>query len=341
MNNCICELPQLENPFDINDIFCDEDWKLMYEYDEATKNTHGDKIMWYDARKDFFTGKKEKQKFNGIGHVTDKKLMRMMRDFLHDNFHPDFIKEMWGSNVGHKYFPCTLLAWSEGSQWHREGIALDVHKNFNIYAGRFSTVCNFRLLGDENDCSIKFAEGSEELESVCETINQDYVDRILAAEEEERIEFSHSLAKGLDIDVRDEFMQQLNSIEGGYNKGTDTETLIKKMYSYYIGSTKNKAKSDNGAGLLHGVKPRQMDIDKSIMTNAANEWIIDDEKWEPHLTPIMEKQGFREPFILNLSKWHRVCIKENASRVTLRFMADKTIPFKRWEEMVDNGTFLK
>ena len=45
---------------------------------------------------------------------------------------------------------------------------------------------------------------------------------------------------------------------------------------------------------------------------------------------------------MNLEQWHKVNSgSNNSSRVTLRFMADKDIPFSHWEEMVDNGTFLK
>ena len=45
---------------------------------------------------------------------------------------------------------------------------------------------------------------------------------------------------------------------------------------------------------------------------------------------------------MNLEQWHKVnSAVIIVTRVTLRFMADKDIPFMDWEEMVDNGTFLK
>ena len=53
------------------------------------------------------------------------------------------------------------------------------------------------------------------------------------------------------------------------------------------------------------------------------------------------KEGFNNPFLLNLAKWHKVKIQDNTPRVTLRLMAEKDIPFSTWEKMVDNGTFLK
>ena len=57
---------------------------------------------------------------------------------------------------------------------------------------------------------------------------------------------------------------------------------------------------------------------------------------------ICTKTGYANPFLMNLEQWHKVNSgSNNSSRVTLRFMADKDIPFSHWEEMVDNGTFLK
>ena len=64
--------------------------------------------------------------------------------------------------------------------------------------------------------------------------------------------------------------------------------------------------------------------------------------WLKELTPICTKTGYANPFLMNLEQWHKVNSgSNNSSRVTLRFMADKDIPFSHWEEMVDNGTFLK
>ena len=90
MHNCFCELPQLENPFRAEDILCEEDMDLIYNY-SSESNLGADKIQWHDSTTDFYQGKKYKQNFTGVGYITDKKTMRLMNEFVRDNLPDSFI----------------------------------------------------------------------------------------------------------------------------------------------------------------------------------------------------------------------------------------------------------
>ena len=37
MENCFCELPDLENPFTVEDILCEEDLDLIHNYSSKSK----------------------------------------------------------------------------------------------------------------------------------------------------------------------------------------------------------------------------------------------------------------------------------------------------------------
>ena len=278
MENCFCELPNLENPFTVEDILCEEDLDLIHNY-SPNSNLSADKITWHDSTTDFYTGKEYKQNFSGVGYITDKNTMRLMNEFVRDNFPENFIKEMWTTSLGHKFFPCTLLAWNDPSDWHCEGLQYPAHNNPIISEQRFSTVCNFKLIGDPVNSRIRFAEGSDALKEATESIVNDYINK--------------------DVDV----------------------TTTKDIFS--------------------NIKPRSYTQDKSLMTSSPNDYFCKAEVWEPHLTEVAVKEGFNNPFLLNLARWHKVEIEDNTPRVTLRLMADKDIPFSVWEEMVETGTFLK
>ena len=91
MNNCFCELPDLDNPFTVDDILCEEDLDLIHNYSQQS-NLGADKVQWHDSTSDFYTGKEFKQNFSGVGYITDKKVMRTLNEFVRDNFPDEFIK---------------------------------------------------------------------------------------------------------------------------------------------------------------------------------------------------------------------------------------------------------
>ena len=278
MNNCFCELPNLENPFTVEDILCEEDLDLIYNYNKES-SLGADKVQWHDSTSDFYAGKEYKNNFTGVGYITDKSIMRTMNEFVRDNFPDSFIKNMWRSGLGHKIFPCTLLVWNDPSDWHCEGLQYPAHHDPIISEQRFSTVCNFRLIGDPVNSRIRFAEGDKKLQKATEEIVTDYINK---------------------------------DVSGIQSKD-----------------------------IFSNIKPRSYTKDKSLMTGSPNDYFCNAEVWEPHLNEIAVKEGFNNPFLLNLARWHKVEIEDNTPRVTLRLMAEKDIPFSHWEEMVDNGTFLK
>ena len=217
MNNCFCELPDLDNPFTVDDILCEEDLELIHNY-SSKSNLGANKVQWHDSTSDFYSGKELKQ-------------------------NSDMPIEM------------------------EEGMGED------------STVCNFRLIGDPINSQIRFADGDDALQQATEEIVTDYITKEV------------------------------------------TGTSSKNIFS--------------------NIKPRSYTADGSLMTSSPNDYFCKPEVWEPHLTQVAVKEGFDNPFLLNLAKWHKVKIQDNTPRVTLRLMAEKDIPFSTWEKMVDNGTFLK
>jgi hypothetical protein len=282
MNNCFCELPQLENPFSAEEILSEEDIDLIYNYSHNNLNTEN--IRWHDSTDDFYSGKTPNKKmFSGVGYITNKAIMRKMYEFVHDRFNDSFIKEMWNLPTGHKLFPCTLLAWNESSDWHCEGVQYKIQNHPDIAMGRFSTVCNFRLLGDTQNSKIFFANASDKLVSETEKICQKYIDS-------------------------DEIW-------------IDSATKEKSIFS--------------------NIKPRAYNDDKSLMTGAPNDYFCKPDVWENELDIVAVKENFENPFLLNLARWHKVYLKNTTPRVTLRLMADKDVPFSVWEDMVEQGTFLK
>lgn len=173
MLNCYCELPQLENPFSANEIFCDQDFKLIFNND--TSNLNADKIRWANTTDDYFVGRKREDKFVGIGIIDDKKIQQKLRDFVNDVFPPYFIHNMWKSPTGKKVFPCTILVFCESSQWHCEGIQYPFQNHESVKAGRFSTVCNFPLIGKGHGSRILFGEGSKKLETELKQLTNQFL----------------------------------------------------------------------------------------------------------------------------------------------------------------------
>lgn len=173
MLNCYCELPQLENPFTVSEILCDQDLKMIFEND--TSNLNAGKIAWNHTTDDFFKGRKIQDKFVGVGYISDKQLQVKLRDFVNDVFPANFIQNMWGGIHGRKTFPCTLLVFCESSQWHCEGIQYPFQEHADIKNGRFSTVCNFPLLGDGENSRILFGEASSKLETELKNLTDKFL----------------------------------------------------------------------------------------------------------------------------------------------------------------------
>ena len=62
--------------------------------------------------------------------------------------------------------------------------------------------------------------------------------------------------------------------------------------------------------------------------------------WDDKLNFITEHVGMHNPYIVNLSKWHRV-LTNGEPRVTFRIHANTDLTFEDIERLHDNGEFFK
>lgn len=290
MHNCYSELTNLENPFTAEDLFVDEDWDLFENYQIGKMNYHAGSIRWFDGHLDVSTidpvynaVKDNTSQFSGVGWITDKKVMKTMKEFANDCLPDNFIKGMWHTPTGQRLFPVTVLAWDKSSDWHMEGCRWDWQRQVFFRDIRSTTVCNFKMLGQDDTSSIDYAEPSKKMIDTLERLTKEFVE---------------------------------------YEGGIEHDGVVK--------------------GQKMTFKPRTEE--QGLMVCGQNDVISPpgEDIWLKELTPICTKTGYANPFLMNLEQWHKVNSgSNNSSRVTLRFMADKDIPFSHWEEMVDNGTFLK
>ncbi len=321
MLNCFCEFPKLESPFKPEDIFTDEDWKLFSEdYETGKVNLHSGSIKWFDANDEMAKAKGvQRPEFSGVGYPTNKKFMKLLREYVGDTLPDDFIKQMWKTPIGQKLYPCTLLAWGRDSDWHTEGVVYDVQKNPKIASKRYSTVINFRLLGDADNSKIKFADPSPVLHNKIKELSEMFVSN----------------------DVHENYSAQLQSISHSMSNNDDMDSSGAKRVVSYIGdSDKESASEVVERQKTLNYKAVEFVEEDGLEISSPND-IITSQRWEDELNPITVKEGFNSPFMLNLARWHKVVVGDAGTRVTLRLMADRNVPFSHWEEMVDNGTFFK
>ena len=79
---------------------------------------------------------------------------------------------------------------------------------------------------------------------------------------------------------------------------------------------------------------RGISVSSSIDQTSSDEMLS-------HLTPCGKIEGYHDPFLLNLSSWHRVNIKTEAPRLSLRFMGHKKHSFDYIQQLIDEDRFLK
>lgn len=292
MHDCFCEIPQLEPPFSVDELFGDEDYNLFYgDYDPATSKAviRTNKLTWYDANVNarnagniHFTN--YYSTFTGMGYITHKPTIKRFQEYVYDTFNKNFIVKMLNPFPGKFVFPSNIIAWTDNSRWHCEGPRDPAHRNSDALAKRFNTVCNFRLMGETSDSKILFGEPSERL--------------------------TNKVAQ-----------------------------LIKEF-----DASNDKITTELSAGLKQQQYVNNTNIQEGVSVNFESDTIgYQSEKlWEDDIEIKAVKEGFSNPFIMNLSQWHKVCVGESKSpRVTLRLLANKDVPFKDWEKMLDEGTFLK
>ncbi len=311
VKNHLCSFPELTLPITVEDIFTDDDYELIYDRARFNKKVeiveHPDLFGWTMAEtsnmhwmyspnehtlagtditlekdQDFANLTFEERKYLGyrpptsIGVITNKQLMYKLREFAQDTFHDDFLADIW-SFGGRKIVPITLIGFSGPSTFHTEGLTgwrrvADESLFANrIETSRTSAVCNFRLIGDPDDCSIEVAEPDEYFTEVYDNLNKEFIAK-------------------------------------WKQDGKEPET----MWS----------------------EGRGISVSSAIDQTSSDEMLS-------HLTPCGKIDGYHSPFLLNLSSWHRVNIKTESPRVSLRFMGHKKHSFDYIQQLIDEDRFLK
>jgi len=361
MLNCFSELPDLENPFKAEDIFVDEDWEIFENYKFDEMNLSAGNIQWFDANKDVAKvdpiaydvspPTESPDVFSGVGWVTNKKFARQLHEFANDCLPDGFIKEMWSTPTGQRLFPVTVLAWGRtNSDWHMEGCRYDWQKNTYLNDIRYSTVCNFKILGQDASSRIEYVEPSVRMIKVLEKLTDEFVN--YKGKEDYTLmlqEISASIRTGtIDEKIRAMFVDPTEELSAEEERERNIKILEyqQKLKGKDLNYKQLVDDIEHNRGLA-GDKPvvfKPRAVEKGLMVSGPNDVISPngEKYWYDEFTPICTKQGYANPFIMNLQQWHKVYVgNDNSPRVTLRFMADRSIPFSHWEEMVDNGTFLK
>ena len=78
---------------------------------------------------------------------------------------------------------------------------------------------------------------------------------------------------------------------------------------------------------------------RSMVMDARQHWIQQD-TYLKSLTHKATHYGMHNPYIVNISEWHRV-ITNGTPRVTMRVHANTDLTFRQIEELVDAGKFFK
>jgi len=79
---------------------------------------------------------------------------------------------------------------------------------------------------------------------------------------------------------------------------------------------------------------------EGVVFTAAQHWLGETYNWQNNLTKITEHVGMHNPYIVNLSKWHRV-LTNGEPRVTFRIHANTDLTFEDIERLQENGEFFK
>ena len=78
---------------------------------------------------------------------------------------------------------------------------------------------------------------------------------------------------------------------------------------------------------------------RSMIMDARQHW-IQEGTYKTALTHIATHYGMHNPYIVNISQWHRV-ITNGMPRVTLRVHANTNLTFTEIEQLVEAGKFFK
>jgi|TARA_B110000858_G_scaffold151157_1_gene172089 hypothetical protein len=193
MKNCYIDLPTMELPWTVDDIFSDEDYELINDNKSHLKPfiIKTNKLAWnnwqsqpaneYDKYIHSLNGREDDNiHFNGTALIKNSKLKREVYDWARDTFHEDYLDDLW-ELPGGKLPPITILCFNKTSKWHTEGpvkIPNDIPVDFNtqiLHQVRASVCCNFRLLGDVDESILQFTHATDELNNKYNEVESKFV----------------------------------------------------------------------------------------------------------------------------------------------------------------------
>ena len=329
MNNCFIELPQPELPIKAKDCFNEYDWLVA-----ETIATMRERDMFTpvaDMEEAYTKGNFRWNHSTVTGLLQNNKIGRLLWEWLSDNVNEEFIRGIFKPH-GKVLFPVTVVGFAGPSTWHREGRA-PIHQQIdpNYYFNRSSTVLNFKMVGDSENCEIVFGKPKKEF---------DDIDRELAIE---YVRFKDFCQEHISKGLKQEEIKKLALLEFPEYDGIDGLYLPQDQRTF------NK-------GFDHTWFPHShiQNEDQSLVIRDHVDTVPRNKEhnWGTGLSlgdtfEIFErKTGYDSPVLLNLAQWHKVNIwapegKEIPYRFTMRFMSDPSVPFSHYEKMYYEGNFFK
>ena len=171
---------ELSLPFTVDELFTDEDYEIIYGNDTSNEPLiYTENILWCknltshknDNGEDIL---KVSKGTTGLLRNRPNKLSRIFWEWVKDTYHEKWIGDLFKGANFENFAPVSILVWNNNSPWHMEPGETDVNilKLINEHSSKkkvwgpwwrvSTTVCNFRLLGDDKNSSIHFAEITDE-----------------------------------------------------------------------------------------------------------------------------------------------------------------------------------
>ena len=191
---------ELSLPFTVDDLFTDEDYDLVYGKNTSTDQlVYTENIIWCRNLTSHTNEKgdeilKVAKGATGLLRNRPNKLSRVFWEWVNDTYHEDWIGDLFKGGYFENFAPVSILVWNDNSPWHMEPGETDANilKNIqsNISTKKWwgpwwrvsTTVCNFRLLGDDKNSTIHFADITDEFYNTILDTRQKFYDKWIEAD---------------------------------------------------------------------------------------------------------------------------------------------------------------
>jgi len=180
MSDFYFELPDLQLPFSPDELFDENDIRIIESrYNEVNIDPNSRFInttncVWgsSDMVAAEISAERELASSNhvaNVGYIAAKKYQTLLWEYIHDTFHPDFIRPLLvigsGKKIVHANLLCTKETFGDSVQdWHNETPRTMFPDIINVF--RNEVYVNFRLYGETevDTTKVQFATISEELQ---------------------------------------------------------------------------------------------------------------------------------------------------------------------------------